>query len=378
MMTFAWLLHATGYAQQTEEFTLASLNIDGLPQKILVFNINADGPGAEGSTRIGKYLSKKDYDIICMQEDFNYHDVIVPWLEDNYRVDSCGGRIDYDVKDANIDLRYPQNIKFPTDGLSIAKKNNIVMTDSKRVAWDKNFGKFGHSFDAMATKGFRRQELMLPSGTQIVVYNMHMDASENIDEQEGKDSLDRDARISQWIQLREDILARLDDRPVVVAGDLNSYYCRDNVKKEFIDAIEATGKGQVADVWIEKVKQGKYPEYTNAKGMITDAKGRVFNGETPDKILYINPANGTHLKAVSCVVDSTDYQYNSKMLGNHYPLVATFAVVRSKTAIDPVRSTSQEADATYFNMNGQRIMAPAQGLYIERKGKSTIKRINKQ
>jgi len=374
-MLLALLLSASGQAQETEQITVASMNIDGLPKKVLVFNIKPDGPGSEGSSRIGKYMRQKNYDIICMQEDFNFHDVIVPWLEDNYQVDPCSGRIDYDVKEANLDLRYPQNARFPADGLACAKKNGIFMTASERKPWNNNFGKFSHSWDAMPTKGFRRQDLTLPSGTQIIVYNMHMDASENIDELEGKDSLDRDARLAQWIQLREDVLSHLNDRPIVVAGDMNSYYWRDKIKSEFIDVIDASGKGKCSDVWVEIVKQGNYPEYTNAKGLVSDGNGWVFKGESLDKILYINPTSGPQLQAVSCVVDSVDYKYNGKMLGDHYPLVATFAVKGGKTAIDNVTTTADEAATEYYNLNGQRIDAPVKGLFIERKGKNTVKKI---
>ena len=80
------------------QFKVATLNVDGLPQKILFIKSNPDGPGAEGSARIGKYLNQKAYDIVCMQEDFNYHGVIEPWLEDDYQID-----------ESSLRLRWPWN-----------------------------------------------------------------------------------------------------------------------------------------------------------------------------------------------------------------------------------------------------------------------------
>ena len=68
-------------------FSLATLNIDGLPKKILVLNVNSNGPGEEGTSRIGKYQLKKNYDIVCTQEDFNCHGLLAHWLEDNYQCD---------------------------------------------------------------------------------------------------------------------------------------------------------------------------------------------------------------------------------------------------------------------------------------------------
>ena len=97
-------------AQQPETFSVATLNVDGLPQKILVVNVNADGPGAVGTARIGKYLMKKGYDIVCMQEDFNYHDVLIPWMEDDYANDTWSG--DIGVEGRDIDFLHLQNHRF--------------------------------------------------------------------------------------------------------------------------------------------------------------------------------------------------------------------------------------------------------------------------
>lgn len=56
-----------------------------------------------------------------------------------------------------------------------------------------------------------------------------MEASERWDEVGGTDSLDRDCRSKQWIQLKQHIMSKLDQRPVLVIGDFNTYYCRDNM-----------------------------------------------------------------------------------------------------------------------------------------------------
>ena len=75
------------------QFTIATLNVDGLPQKILVVKVNADGPGNGGTARIGKYLLKKGYDLLMLQEDFNYHDVLSVMLEDDYKMDEWSGDV---------------------------------------------------------------------------------------------------------------------------------------------------------------------------------------------------------------------------------------------------------------------------------------------
>ena len=127
-------------AQQSETFSVATLNVDGLPQKILVINVNADGPGAVGTARIGKYLTKKGYDIVCMQEDFNYHDVLIPWMEDDYSNDTWSGDIGIEGRD--IDFLHLQNHRFECDGLCTFWKKDITLESTERTAWKASFGKF--------------------------------------------------------------------------------------------------------------------------------------------------------------------------------------------------------------------------------------------
>ena len=88
-MAAIWLTSLmVAHAQEAETFSIATLNVDGLPQKILVAKVNPDGPGGGGSVRIGRYLQKRGYDMVFMQEDFNYHEELTVPLEDDYQMDS--------------------------------------------------------------------------------------------------------------------------------------------------------------------------------------------------------------------------------------------------------------------------------------------------
>jgi endonuclease/exonuclease/phosphatase family metal-dependent hydrolase len=367
---------ATSTAQQQEQFSIATLNVDGLPQKIWFANVNTDGPGSAGSVRIGQYLQKKGYDLVFVQEDFNYHEELTIVLEDDYRFDTWSG--DVGVDGHTIDILHLQNHCFECDGLGGFWKKNISVNNTQRTPWEKTFGKFSHAGDAMVTKGFRRYDVTLPSGTELIVYNMHMDASSEIDEKEGKDAPDREARLSEWLQLKDDILAHLNTRPIIVVGDLNSYYSRDKIKEQFIDAIESTGQGTVKDVWVELEKSGQYP--TPVDGIVScDDPANILEGETLDKILYINPAIGTKIQAVKFSLDQQGYMRNGKMLGDHFPLAATFAVGDRKAAgiNDATLNNKEEIikDNIFFNLQGQRIAKPAKGVYIESNGKGTRKHI---
>ena len=98
MMGAIWLTGSmAGQAQEAESFSIATLNVDGLPQKILVAKVNPDGPGGGGNVRIGRYLQKRGYDMVFMQEDFNHHEELTVPLEDDYQTHALGGvNVHYD------------------------------------------------------------------------------------------------------------------------------------------------------------------------------------------------------------------------------------------------------------------------------------------
>ena len=363
-----------GHAQEAEAFSIATLNVDGLPQKILVAKVNPDGPGGGGSVRIGRYLQKRGYDMVFMKEDFNYHEELTVPLEDDYQTDAWSG--DVGVDGHQIDYLHLQNHRFECDGLMGVWKKGITLTSTVHTPWTANFGKFSHALDEMVTKGFRRYELTLTGGQQMVVYNMHMDAGDTDDEREGKDSLDRDARLKQWNQLRDEILTRLDTRPVIIVGDMNSYYCRDQVKSNFIDVIEATGRAKVYDAWVELQNNGRYPDPVD--GIVCcEAEGNILDsGEGLDKILYINPTSGTGIHAVSYKLDITDYQHDGKMLGDHYPVSVTFQIGSRPTGIETISSAEAQVPS-YYNLQGRRVNGNARGIVIERSGENIHKRIIK-
>ena len=344
----------TATAQETgKQFSIATLNVDGLPQKILVVKVNSDGPGNGGTARIGKYLQKKGYDLVMLQEDFNYHDVLSVFLEDDYKMDEWTG--DVDVVGHTIDYLHLQNHRFDCDGLMACWKNDLTVSPAARIPWQQNFGKFSHALDEMITKGFRRYEVTLRSGDRIVVYNMHMDASDDKDEAEKNDTKDKEARLAQWTQLKDDVLAQLDSRPIIIVGDMNSLYSRDDVKGVFIDAINESGRATVNDVWLELNKPGE---------------------ETLDKILYINPVMGTKIQPVAFSLDKDGYLYEGKPLGDHYPVAATFKVLSRSTGIETM-DNGQWIMENYYDLQGQKVTQPKRGIYIQQQGNKTDKRVMK-
>ena len=359
----------TSLAQESgEQFTVATLNVDGLPQKLLVVNVNADGPGDAGTARIGKYLVKKGYDLVMMQEDFSYHGILSVWLEDDYKMDEWSGTLYVLDGPRKVDFLHLQNHRYACDGLLTAWKNDLQVTPAGRTPWIQNFGKFSHALDEMVTKGFRRYEVTLRSGDRIVVYNMHMDATDEKDEAEGKAGPDHDARMAQWAQLKDDVLQHLDSRPIIITGDMNSLYGRDDVKGQFIDAINQSGRGMASDVWVELQHSGIYPSES-----ITEA---TASDETLDKIIYINPTMGTNIQPVAITIDREGYLYDGKPLGDHFPVAATFQLMRRGSGIEALNGTTT-GESQYYNLNGQHVSMPQKGIYIEQQGKKAEKRIIK-
>ena len=359
----------TSLAQESgEQFTVATLNVDGLPQKLLVVNVNADGPGDAGTARIGKYLVKKGYDLVMMQEDFSYHGILSVWLEDDYKMDEWSGTLYVLDGSRKVDFLHLQNHRYACDGLLTAWKNDLQVTPAGRTPWIQNFGKFSHALDEMVTKGFRRYEVTLRSGDRIVVYNMHMDATDEKDEAEGKAGPDHDARMAQWAQLKDDVLQHLDSRPIIITGDMNSLYGRDDVKGQFIDAINQSGRGMASDVWVELQHSGIYPSES-----ITEA---TASDETLDKIIYINPTMGTNIQPVAITIDREGYLYDGKPLGDHFPVAATFQLMRRGSGIEELNGTTT-GESQYYNLNGQHVSMPQKGIYIEQQGKKAEKRIIK-
>lgn len=355
-------------------FTVGTLNVDGLPKKYLFLTVNGDGPGVWGSLAISNYLREKQLDFIGLQENFNYSKEIFSLLGDYDHDEWSGG---FNLTDKNVDLRHLHNSKLSCDGLNALWRKDITVTKTRREAYYDSFGKLSHSNDAFITKGFRRYEIELPEGDQLVVYDTHLDASELEDELTGNDYQDKLARMSEWRQLIDDIIVNMDQRPVVLLGDFNSYYCRDALK-DLLDAVNNSGRGTASDAWVELTLKGQYPQYTGVTPIITEENGWSFNGETPDKIIYINPVYGCSIQPVSIIVDTEDYVKNGKALGDHYPVIAKFRYVDTArqgdaSGITDIRQVT--APTSLYSLDGTAATGRRSGIYVEHQTNGKVRKV---
>ena len=354
--------------EQAEEFTVATLNVDGLPAELIV-SVNPEGPGEKYTPEIADYLLNKNYDIVGFQENFNFYDLLFEKLETTYLHDLCYGKMTLETL----------TIPFPYDGINLIWKKDISGERTDSVQWEQSYGMIDHANDELTNKGFRRYELTLKGGSQVVVYNGHFDASSEEDEVSGEDTPDRLVRMIQWRQLRDSILNYIDERPIIVMGDMNSYYCRDSIQHQFIEYIEATGKAHVFDAWVELEHNKEYPAMV--EGPVTNdpnGHGWVRQGEMVDKILFINPVGGSQLTALSYRVDSVEYVRSDTgtPLGDHFPVAVGFRIkpAGQSSGIHNCPLANELLNA-YFDLNGRQYASlPAKkGIYICRGRKILVK-----
>lgn len=347
-----------------EVFSVVTLNVDGLPTYFGGIKINPDGPGEE-TRRTSEYLAKKGYDIIGVQEDFNYDDELRSVLEKDYVYGDWQGGIDLSLSKV---MEVLLGARFETDGLREFWRNHHTLEREMTVTWKDSYGKFDHCWDAIVRKGFRRCELTLSGGQPIVVYNMHMDASTDADELAGNDRGDKEARWSQWRQLRDSVMNWLDDRPVILMGDMNSLYPRDSIKALFIDPINATGLYQASDTWVEYELQGQYPVIGSGNRHVA-----YDNGEVLDKIIYINPLHGQRLELLSYQL-GTDYTYDDGVsIGDHYPVSATFRFIGDTPSA--IRHLTKPATQQIWSLDGCPQPQLRKGLNVIRTKDGTIRKI---
>ncbi len=299
--------------QVLANFTAAALNVDGLPQKVLTFELNADGPGSDGTKLISKYLKQKGYDFIGVSEDFNYHGSLMESLNDEY--DS--GTIRTTLSVGGIFSGFP----FDTDGLNLIwKRAQVQASGESWTRWNDRTDTDGNQY---VKKGYRHYDMTLSDGTLIDVYVLHMDAGDVVSSRE-----------QQWNQLADAVNAADPNRPKLIIGDTNSRWTREDINANFVNRLNGF---TVGDPWVKFWRGGVFP--TPGTGDLTDQTdpANLTNYEVVDKLLYLNPAlseGALQLQPRSFRLEQ-DYTYgtvdgsgNTKALGDHRPAVAEFALMR--------------------------------------------------
>ncbi|KAL1839325.1 hypothetical protein VTJ49DRAFT_1653 [Mycothermus thermophilus] len=241
------------HAATSGNFSILSMNVAGLP----AFLNGNDVPGDKATNHklIGQKFNEYGYDVIHVQEDFNYHAHLYSTNTHPHRTPTSGG----------VPLG---------SGLNTLSRHPYL--DFRRIKWNTCSNQ--DSADCLTPKGFTfmRVALATDSSSSSTVYadfyNLHADA--------GVSSADLVARQDNVRQLAEYITRWSAGNAVVVYGDFNSRYSRGG--DTGIRTLLAAG---MRDPWVELRRDGRVP----APGE-EDACGNPVAGdarcETVDKVFY--------------------------------------------------------------------------------------------
>lgn len=285
-------------AERHYTFNAVALNVDGLPNSIMGIEINPDGKEADGATELCGILANSGWDIVGFSEDFNFHSQLTAAPASTYyNFGAHGGNV--------------SGLSNSTDGLGFACAKRFTMAGGTKVKWNDHYGETDHGADGLITKGFRVYNVTLAQGIVVDVYVLHMDAEDSAE--------DIAARKKQLTQLATYIKNNHNNRPVIIVGDTNCRYTRDELKTAFIDVINADSRLTINDAWVELMWGGAYPAY-GSDAMMTHTYG-MQKGEIVDKVFYINTtASNLKLKANS-------YFHDERVnVSEHKPVVVNFTL----------------------------------------------------
>lgn len=286
------------FAQRSYNFNAVALNVDGLPNKILGISINPDGKEAAGATALCGVLANSGWDFVGFSEDFNFHSQLTAAPASTYyNFGAHGGSV--------------SGLSNSTDGLGFACLKQHSFSGGTRVAWNTHYGETSDGADGLIDKGFRVYTVTFSQGVAVDVYVLHMDASDG--------SNDIAARESQLAQLATYIKNNHNNRPVIILGDTNCRYTREQLKTKFIDVLNADSRFTIKDAWIEHMWGGTYPVY-GSEAMMTHTYGDQ-KGEVVDKIFYINTTES------NLVLASNSYLHDTSLTtSDHFPVVVNFTL----------------------------------------------------
>lgn len=197
------------------EMTILTYNIAGLPELLS----SAKTPRESSIQMIGKRINS--FDLVNVQEDFNYNKFLYADNMHPYRTANMGG------------------VPFG-DGLSTLSKYPI--TRFERVAWMDCNGA-----DCLTPKGFSYARVQLAGNVFLDVYNVHATAQDDL-----KATI---ARKHNLQQLASFIREHSDGQSILLMGDFNAHY---SFEREWIRDFQE--HVDVVDSWVLLQNKGEFPE----------------------------------------------------------------------------------------------------------------------
>ncbi|MFD7875980.1 jacalin-like lectin [Streptomyces sp. NPDC059766] len=229
---------APAAAAGTGTFNVLTYNVAGLPEGL------SSGHPATNTPLLSPRLGA--YDIVNVQEDFNYHAALYAGDNHAYRTATSGG--------AGIG-----------DGLNTL--SDYPFEDFQRVRWNDCTGT-----NCLTPKGFTLARVRLAEGVFVDLYNVHTNADDT------DDALA--ARRANITQLSAFIQANSAGNAVIVMGDTNTRYTRsgDNIRT----LADTNG---LTDAWVKLVKGGTRPTQ-GADALLCPTTAPTDDCEVVDKVFY--------------------------------------------------------------------------------------------
>ncbi|MFL5993137.1 MAG: jacalin-like lectin [Streptomyces sp.] len=277
-------------AADSGSFSVLSYNVAGLPEAIS----SAPTPRESSTTAIGQRIAP--YDIVHVEEDFNYHaNLYAGDTNHAYRTPTSGG--------AGIGSGLNTLSKIPYDG-----------DDFERVRWNSCQVDSG---DCLTPKGFTFMRERLAEGVYVDFYNLHTNA--------GTNDGDLASRADNLNQLTAFIRTHSAGNAVVVMGDTNTRYTRSG------DTIaEFAAANGLTDPWVQLIRGGT-PPAKGSDALVCDQSGATVPNtcEVVDKVLYRSSAL-VSLNATSYNNEHAKFLTSDNlMLSDHDPITVGFTWSRN-------------------------------------------------
>ncbi|MFF7649332.1 jacalin-like lectin [Streptomyces sp. NPDC007983] len=258
-------------------FNVLTYNVAGLPEGL------SSGHPAKNTPLISPRLGP--YDIVNVQEDFNYHAALYAGDDHPYRTPTSGGAAFGDGLNTLSDLPYD---------------------DFERVKWTKCNGT-----DCLTPKGFTLARVRLAEGAYLDLYNVHTNA--------GTTDPDLAARRANITQLSDFITANSAGNAVLVMGDTNTRYTRaaDNIR-------DLATRNGLTDAWVNLVRGGSAPP-AGSDALVCDPDNVTNTCEVVDKVLY---RSGPLLSLTATRYNNENTAFldaDRKPLSDHYPHTVDFS-----------------------------------------------------
>ncbi|MFF1301473.1 jacalin-like lectin [Streptomyces sp. NPDC058307] len=280
----------TATAADSGSFSVLTYNVAGLPSAIS----SASTPRESSTTAIGQRIAP--YDIVHVEEDFNYHAYLYAGDTNHaYRTPTSGG--------AGIG-----------SGLNTLSKIPYDTDDFERVHWNSCQVDSG---DCLTPKGFTFMRERLAEGVYVDFYNLHTNA--------GTNDGDLASRADNLNQLSAFIKAHSAGNAVVVMGDTNTRYTRSG------DTIaEFAAANGLTDSWVQLIRGGT-PPTKGSDALVCDQTGATVPNtcEVVDKVLY-RSSPLVSLNATSYNNEHAKFLTSDNlMLSDHDPITVGFTWSRN-------------------------------------------------